>query len=685
MLASFRNLWLLCLCSLTTMTLCLSAENSLGQESAVLEAAESEIVDPPADEETISEEDSVDEESSEVDDPVALTENAEADKALEEIDADNPGQSYLDEAIDKKINAQSIKDLNEVIDLVDSALEEGLDADNTSFAEQILVSSLMQRASSLSGAVLKQPQPDPNQMNRILQLRMFALTDLQRAVSLDENQFEAWMLMGRLQSLGGGNQGEARRALTKVIRYAEKAKDDPQLQSIPIDSLAQAFALRGAAQRDPQRRLDDFTKAVELDTEKVEYLILRAQAHQADKNFDKCIADLDQVIEKSPANGKAYEIKALALLMQEKGEEALEAFNKATELAPNSVAPYQYRGELYNKMGRVDEAIEQLDRALEIAPMNLASLLVRAELLIAKANSLEQPSSEEIAEEVEESAAQESELERVGQAMELRTQALGDIEKALRIRPTLVRSHVMRARVLSTLDRDDEALKIMQELAKAAPNNLEINLQLAAYYIDLGMTQDAIDSLSVVLDLDPENVAALKFRGDMRLTTGDHVGAVEDFATAIELGTDDTGIMNNYAWALATSPDSDIRDGKLAVELATKACEATNFEEAHILSTLASAYAESGNFEEAIKWAEKAVAKAKEQGDEDTYDGQLEAELNSYRDGKPWREIQQESGTTAGPEGEERPMDDSVEESTEEDSQPEPDPTEDEDSRSLDF
>ncbi len=680
MLTRFHNFWLPSLCLFALSLICFLPATLLAQDPT----AEGEVVELPADEETeVEETESVQDSSDEVE-PIVPVENKEADEVLEEIDADNPGQSYLDQAIDKKINTQSIKDLNEVIDLIDSALEEGLDADNTSFAEQILVASLMQRASSLSGAVLSQPQPDPNQMNRILQLRMFALTDLQRAVSLDENQYEAWMLMGRLQSLAGGNQGEARRALTKVIQYADKAVDDPQLKSIPIESLAQAYALRGAAQRDSKRRLADFTEAVELDPEKVEYLILRAQAHQADKNFDACIADLDKVIETAPDNGKAYEIKALALLMQEKSDEALETFDKATEVAPDSVAPYQYRGELFSKMGRLDEAIEQLDRALEIAPSNLASLLVRAELLLAQADSVEQPSSEEIAEEVEEVDEQEADLERAGEAMGLRTRALTDIEKALRVRPTLIRSHVMRARALSALNREDEALKIMQEIAKAAPNNLEINLQLAAYYIDLGMTQDAIDTLTVVLDIEPDNMVALKFRGDMRLTSGDHLGAVEDFAAAVDLGTDDSGLLNNYAWALATSPNSEIRNGVLAVELATKACEATNFDQAHILSTLASAYAESGDFEEAIKWAEKAVVKAKEKGEEDNYDGQLEAELNSYREGKPWREIQQESGTTAGPEGEERPRDDATEEPAAE-SRPETDPAEDEGSRSLDF
>jgi tetratricopeptide (TPR) repeat protein len=88
---------------------------------------------------------------------------------------------------------------------------------------------------------------------------------------------------------------------------------------------------------------------------------------------------------------------------------------------------------------------------------------------------------------------------------------------------------------------------------------------------------------------------------------------------------------------LATSPDDKLRDGKRAIELATKACEVTKYEKPHILSTLAAAYAETGDFETAKKWSRKAV----ELGIQDKeVDEQLKQELESYEQKKPWRERQ---------------------------------------------
>ena len=92
-------------------------------------------------------------------------------------------------------------------------------------------------------------------------------------------------------------------------------------------------------------------------------------------------------------------------------------------------------------------------------------------------------------------------------------------------------------------------------------------------------------------------------------------------------------ILNNLAWILATSPDDALRDGKRAIELATKACKATEYHQAHILSTLAAGYAETGDFSTAVHWSEEAVAIGQKEQKE-----QLAKELESYQAKKPWRE-----------------------------------------------
>lgn len=524
------------------------------------------------------------------------------------VDPDNPGQAALDRALEVKLTANDLKDLNEVVDLIDEALDQGLDAENTEFAEQVLVATLMQRAASMSRAVLGRPVADPRTDPRWLHVRHLALTDLQRVVGVDDSQVEAWMLIGRLQSLPMGSVSEARRALTKVIRAAERAEEDPALDAIEPKTLAQAHALRGRTQKESADRLSDFGRAVELQPDTPEFLLLRAKLHQAEQRPEECLADIERAIELSPDNAAAHELKALALLMQEQPEAALESFNRATELAPQALKPYLYRGEVFSQMGKLDDAVAQLDKALELAPNNVAALLIRAELLM-------------LAEEP--------------------ARALADIEAAIRQQPAQVPPHLMRARALKALGRDDEAAASLERLADAAPGRADVRLQLAAFYVESQKPVEAIGVLNEVLAIDAENELALRWRGDMRLLVGEHADAVVDFAAAMENNPLDAGVLNNLAWTLATSPFDEVRDGERAVELALKACEVTDYAEAHILSTLAAAYAESGDFESAIRWSREAIDKASELGDLDRYDGQLEAELASYEAEQPWRELQQ--------------------------------------------
>src|SRR5207249_3879936 len=111
--------------------------------------------------------------------------------------------------------------------------------------------------------------------------------------------------------------------------------------------------------------------------------------------------------------------------------------------------------------------------------------------------------------------------------------------------------------------------------------------------------------------------------------------ALADYAEAIRLNPKYASAINNRAWIYATTKVEKFRNGKLAVEEATKACELTGWKNPGYLDTLSVAYAEVGNFEQAIRWQKKALEDPtyeKEDGDD------AKVKLALFEKKQPFRE-----------------------------------------------
>ncbi len=224
-----------------------------------------------------------------------------------------------------------------------------------------------------------------------------------------------------------------------------------------------------------------------------------------------------------------------------------------------------------------------------------------------------------------------------------------DVEQSMKLRPAS-QSLLLHASLLAAGGKYEQALGELNVLRQVMPESPDVLLQVAAVYQASHQPEKAIEAYTHLIALDPQNATALRGRADVYLNQGRQAEAITDYEDALKADADNSGVLNNLAWVLATSPNDELRNGKRAIELATEACKATDYKQAHILSTLAAGYAESGDFDSAVDWSQKAV----ELGDEHNKD-QLAKELESYREMKPWREAippqEPASEDTAQPEG----------------------------------
>lgn len=531
------------------------------------------------------------------------------------VRAENEGLPKLDEATTAKLGAQSPKDLEKVIELCQEAIEDGLDEGNESLAKKMLAATALQRAEF----IWRQFPTLATNRASAMKLGDTVIKDLETATEANPALADAFLLLGEIQAKLRGDVDSAIKNVTKAI---EQLEDNPA-------KLAEAYVLRARMQQDSDAKLKDFDSAIEADPTSDDAWQAVISFKIAQGKLQEAVEDAEKLLEKDSNNQFAVDALFRSLVGLRKFDEALKLKTQQIDKTPDNATYYSERAGAYRVMSFDSElseedkedargkAVEDYSKSLELESQNALALANRANIYL--------------------------ELEELDKAQR-------DINDSLAIQTTAM-GLLLKVEVAARQGRIKDAIVDMEKLVGAAPSNVEWIWQLALYYQMDNRPRKAITLLDAIVKNKPDNFRALRSRGDAKLSIGEHEAAIADFEAALKIMTGDrfedensdvSGLLNNLAWVLATSPNDAVRDGDRAIELATKSCEETDYKAAHILSTLAAAYAEKGDFESARKWAVKAVAKSEEDADNPEQLGHLKEELESYKKDEKWRERQDE-------------------------------------------
>ncbi|MCY2927471.1 MAG: tetratricopeptide repeat protein [Planctomycetota bacterium] len=146
-----------------------------------------------------------------------------------------------------------------------------------------------------------------------------------------------------------------------------------------------------------------------------------------------------------------------------------------------------------------------------------------------------------------------------------------------------------------------------EQAQKIQPNHPGIRFNLGLAQMKTGQIAEAIGSFQQALRIKPDMPEAHYNLGVCLCAQGKPGEGAAQWRQAIQLRPDNIVALNDTAWLLATCPDASVRNGKEAVELASKSVKQSGGKAPELLDTLAVAYAEAGQFPDALQTARRAA------------------------------------------------------------------------------
>jgi tetratricopeptide (TPR) repeat protein len=369
---------------------------------------------------------------------------------------------------------------------------------------------------------------------------------------------------------------------------------------------ARAYLSRGvvrAEKGDTGAALADFNEALRLDPMCVAALRNRGAIWNEKGVHDRAIADLNEAIRLRPNDTGAFYNRAVAWLDQEEYEKAINDFNEAIRLDPKSAESFRTRGHTRNKMRQYDRAITDLNEAIRLNPNVGRAYFHRGVALVMNGRY---------------------------------DAAISDFNEAIRQDKSYPEAFANRAATWKLKGDYPKAIADFNEAIRLDPNDPIHFYKRGMALMESGDDDRAIADFTETIRLDPTSgmVVAGLARGTAWGHKREYAKALGDFKEVVRLDPHNSSAQNNMAFLWSTCPDARFRDGRRAVESATRACELTREEVPTFLATLAAAYAETGDIGKAVAWQAKANKLCTEV--EEKKNGELR--LSRYKRGKPYRE-----------------------------------------------
>jgi tetratricopeptide (TPR) repeat protein len=448
------------------------------------------------------------------------------------------------------------------------------------------------------------------------------------SLEVTPNNYVAYNNLGYVLALADDEESNA-----EALEYFQKTLRLNRNFADGNNNLGHALAREGKL----QEAIEFYTRALEINPE-------YAQAHNnlglalaRVGRDEEAASHFKQAFAIMPSYSMAHNNLGKLLAQQGKIPAARAELEKALELNPENADAHTNLGVLFQGEGKLREALEQYQTAVRVEPKNadahnnLGMMLAgqgKRDLALAHFKLAVKNNPKLASARYNLGVA----LAEQGQRQEAKEQ----YEKGLRLEPSDVQIRNNLAWELLQEGQWEAAKKHLLEAVRLEPKFALAHDNLGIVLAIQGNAEQALRSFEEAVRLEPR---IARFHADLAhalSNKGDTKGSKEHYQEALRLDPNWPPTFARRARELASRPNGEDRNSALALWLALAACEATGYEGAQFLDTLAMAYAEAGRFQEAQATARRALDKSSQNPSLDT--AGIQNRLRLYEASKPYRE-----------------------------------------------
>ena len=365
---------------------------------------------------------------------------------------------------------------------------------------------------------------------------------------------------------GVENSQEKDKNYQKAIKHFTKA-----IELRP--DYAEIYNNRGVAYErkgEIDRAIVDYNTVIELRPDHAEAYNNRGLVYSDKDEHDRAIVDFDKAIQLDPQLTEAYNNRGAAYCDKNKYDCAIDDFNKAIELNPDYVSAYNNRGVAYRDKSDYDRAIVDFDKATKLNPQNASSYGNRG-VAYHKRGEIDRAIEDydkalklkpDFAEAYNSRGIAYRDKDEVDRALE-------DHNKAIQLDSHLVEAYNSRGIAYCYKGEYDRAIVDINKAIKLKPNYAEAYNSRGIAYREKGEIDRAIEDLNKAIQLDPQLAEAHSNRGVAYRNKGEVDRAIEDYNKAIELKPKSVEPYNNRGVAYCSKGDYTraIQDFSKSIEL----------------------------------------------------------------------------------------------------------------------